>query len=118
MIQATNTQATTPRVLVVDDERGIRELLGDILGNAGFEVIQASSGTAGLTQAWRESPDVVLLDVIMPNMDGFEVLKRADGPQRGPVEVRLGRWDSPTDRGAHRRNYRAARIGLCPMHQA
>ena len=79
MIQTSNGRAATTRVLVVDDERGIRELLGDILERAGFEVIQAASGTAGLRQVWRESPDVVVLDVIMPNMDGFEVLRQLRG---------------------------------------
>ena len=93
MIQAAQGQAGATRVLVVDDERGIRDLLGDILGNAGFEVLQAASGSAGLQQAWREDPDVIVLDLIMPNMDGFEVLtqlRRSPSTQDVPVVLLTG----------------------------
>ena len=72
----TPDRASPSRVLVVDDEAGVRDLLGDILGDAGFEVIQAENGSEALSQAWRDCPDVVVLDVIMPNMDGLEVLQK------------------------------------------
>ena len=64
------------KVLVVDDERGIRDLLQDILVDAGYDVIEADNGNAALNRARHEHPDVIVLDVIMPIMDGFEVLGR------------------------------------------
>ena len=64
------------KVLVVDDERGIRELLSDKLAEAGHEVIEAGDGQTALERAWQESPDVILLDVLMPVMDGLQALAR------------------------------------------
>ncbi|MSQ06843.1 MAG: response regulator [Dehalococcoidia bacterium] len=61
-------------VLVAEDEADIRQLLVDTLADAGFEVIQASDGGAALEMATRERPDVVLLDVMMPVMNGFKML--------------------------------------------
>ena len=62
------------KILVVDDERDIRNLLIDILVDAGYDVIEAKDGATALDQAVQEKPDLILLDVRMPEMDGFEVL--------------------------------------------
>jgi DNA-binding response OmpR family regulator len=67
---------TEGRVLVVDDEDDIRELCRVNLEFEGFEVIDAPNGLAGLEQAARERPDVIFLDLMMPGMDGWEVLRR------------------------------------------
>ena len=69
------------RVLVVDDEANIVELLSVSLKFQGFEVHTASSGPAALDRAREVRPDAVILDVMMPGMDGFGVLRRlrADG---------------------------------------
>jgi len=67
------------KVLVVDDERGIRALLVDILGDAGYEVIEAADGSVAIDKACRERPDIIILDVIMPVMDGLQVLARLRG---------------------------------------
>ena len=69
------------RLLVVDDEASIVELLTASLKYAGFDVISASRGKDALKLIKEETPDLVLLDVMMPAMDGFEVLRRmrADG---------------------------------------
>lgn len=64
------------RILIVDDEVDIRETLSDRLESEGFEVMQAASGGEGLQQIRMENPDVVLLDLQMPGMDGMEVLRR------------------------------------------
>jgi DNA-binding response OmpR family regulator len=61
-------------VLVIDDEPKIRELLRRYLVAEGFEVVEASSGEEGLDQVGRLRPDIVVLDVRLPGMDGFEVL--------------------------------------------
>lgn len=63
-------------VLIADDERGIRDRLAGTLANAGYGVIQAEDGGTALAKACNERPDVILLDVMMPVMDGFEVLRR------------------------------------------
>ena len=64
-----------PKVLVVDDEQDIRDLLVDILSEAGYEAIEAKNGDTAIEKARLEHPDVILLDVWMPIMDGFVVLK-------------------------------------------
>ncbi|MFQ6026708.1 MAG: response regulator [Dehalococcoidia bacterium] len=63
-----------PTVLVVDDEWDIRELLVDTMIDAGLDVIEAGDGKSALDRAERDQPDVILLDIWMPGMDGFEVL--------------------------------------------
>ena len=69
------------RVLVVDDETNIVELLSVSLKFQGFEVHTASNGPAALDKAREVRPDAVILDVMMPGMDGFGLLRRlrADG---------------------------------------
>ena len=62
------------KVLVADDERDIRESLVDILFDSGYDVIEAENGRAAVEAAGRELPDIILLDVWMPAMDGFEAL--------------------------------------------
>jgi DNA-binding response OmpR family regulator len=62
-----------PRVLVVEDEVPMRTALVDILEGEGFRVLSAADGEEGLRRALEESPDVVLLDVMMPRLDGFAV---------------------------------------------
>jgi two-component system OmpR family response regulator len=74
-----NTPEAT--VLVVDDETNIVELLSVSLKFQGFEVYTATNGSAALDKAREVRPDAVILDVMMPGMDGFGVLRRlrADG---------------------------------------
>lgn len=69
------------RVLVVDDEANIVELLSVSLKFQGFEVCTATNGAQALDRAREARPDAVILDVMMPGMDGFGVLRRlrADG---------------------------------------
>ena len=64
------------KVLIADDERNVRRSLEYILSDAGYEVIEAKDGAAALQKAEQEQPDLILLDVGMPKMDGFEVLKK------------------------------------------
>jgi PAS domain S-box-containing protein len=62
------------RILVIDDEAGVRTLMRRFLGREGFEVEEASNGQEGLARARSSRPDAITLDVIMPGMDGWEVL--------------------------------------------
>ena len=64
------------RLLVVDDEPNIRELLSASLRFAGFDVTTAADGQQALTAARKERPDLMVLDVMMPGVDGFEVVRR------------------------------------------
>jgi two-component system OmpR family response regulator len=67
------------KLLVVDDEPNIVELLSVSLRYAGFEVATATSGLAAVTEARRFRPELIVLDVMMPDMDGFSVVRRLRG---------------------------------------
>ena len=64
------------RILVIEDEPHISQLVKFILEKRGFEILQAFIGQEGLEMSRKEKPDLIILDVMMPNMDGFEVAKR------------------------------------------
>ena len=74
--------------MVVDDEAEIRELLLDFLESAGFEVAVAKSGNEALSQAKRFSPNLIMLDIILPDLDGvsvFETLRGEENMSKVPV---------------------------------
>ena len=64
------------KILVIDDEPGIRDLLDTLLRRKGYDVIVAESGEKGLECFRRERPDVLVLDLKMPGMDGLTVLRQ------------------------------------------
>jgi len=63
------------RILIADDEPHIRKLVSFTLGNRGYEVLQAEDGGQALEMARAEQPDLILLDVMMPVMTGYDVLR-------------------------------------------
>jgi DNA-binding response OmpR family regulator len=65
-----------PILLIVDDEKEARHLLDYNFSAAGFDVITAASGEAALRMAAHHQPDIVLLDIVLPDMDGFSVCRR------------------------------------------
>ncbi len=65
-----------PRVLVVDDDPGILKLVERALGSRGYQVLTADSGTEGLKQIHSQKPDIVILDKVMPDIEGFEIARR------------------------------------------
>ena len=73
------------RVLAVDDDADIRGLLRELLERAGYEVVDAASGREGLRALYAESPDLVLLDVSMPELDGWQTLERIRDVSDVPV---------------------------------
>lgn len=75
------------RVLVVDDERPIRRLLHTSLTAEGYDVIEAETGAQALAAAARDKPDVVLLDLGLPDQDGLEVLQQIREWSQVPVVV-------------------------------
>ncbi|MGO1896884.1 MAG: response regulator transcription factor, partial [Brachybacterium sp.] len=74
------------RLLVVDDEPNIRDLLATSLRFAGFEVFTASTGNEAIREATEQQPDLVVLDVMLPDMDGFTVTRRLrDRGEKYPI---------------------------------
>ena len=64
------------KILVIDDEQGIRDLLDTLLRRKGYDVILSANGQKGLDLFRREQPDVIVLDLKMPGMDGLTVLQQ------------------------------------------
>jgi len=83
---------TQAKILVVDDEPDIRELVREILEDEGYEVTMAEDGSAARKAFSRETPDLVLLDIWMPDVDGMTLLKEwsEDGNTRCPVVIMSG----------------------------
>jgi two-component system KDP operon response regulator KdpE len=81
------TPVPKPKALVIDDEKQMRRLLRVSLEANGYQVTEATSGREGLTEAAQRPPDVVLLDLGLPDMDGVEVLKRLREWSHAPVVV-------------------------------
>ena len=67
---------TSAKILVVDDEPAIRELIVAVLEDEGYQAIAAGSGSRALELLPRERPDLVVMDIMMPEMDGREALRR------------------------------------------
>lgn len=91
-------QPAQPKVLVVDDEASIRALLSATLRLTGFEVRVASGGREALAAAAEYGPDLVVLDVMMPDLDGFEVAQRLRTSGRPVPVLFLTARDSVEDR--------------------
>jgi two-component system OmpR family response regulator len=89
---------TRTRLLVVEDEQSIRELLAASLRFAGFDVTTAGSGAEALRVAERAAPELVLLDVMLPDIDGFEVLRRLRGSGRRVPVLFLTARDATEDK--------------------
>jgi DNA-binding response OmpR family regulator len=64
------------RILVVDDEADILDLLSELLGESGYDVVRASDGREAIRALFHAQPDLVLLDVAMPELDGWQTLER------------------------------------------
>jgi two-component system OmpR family response regulator len=97
-MQAAEQPEPPTRVLVVDDEESITQLVSTVLRYEGFEVETANDGRTAVKRAASFDPDLVVLDVMLPDLDGFEVYRRlAGGPRRVPV-VFLTAKDQTADR--------------------
>ncbi len=82
--------ADVKKILLVEDEEMLANMYQVKFQNDGFQLIKAGNGEEGLTLAEKEKPDMILLDVIMPKMDGFTVLKRLkENPATKDIPVLL-----------------------------
>lgn len=86
-----------PHILVVDDDPAVTNMLRRGLAYEGFSVAVAASGPAGLALARQQPPDLVILDVMMPGMDGLEVLKRLRAAEAQLPVILLTARDAPAD---------------------
>src|SRR5512144_335372 len=66
----------TEKILIIDDDLDTLRLVGLMLQRQGYQISAATNGTQGLAKAFEEKPNLVLLDVMMPDMDGYEVARR------------------------------------------
>lgn len=64
------------KILFIEDESVLQKTLGELLTQEGYEVVSALDGELGLNLAKKEKPDIILLDLILPKLNGFEVLER------------------------------------------
>ena len=76
------------RILVVEDQEDLRGILRDLLSGTGYTVIEAADGEAGVAKAASERPDLVLIDIQMPVVDGYEATRRIKAdPALKPIPI-------------------------------
>jgi len=76
------------KILVIDDEADIRDIVRMYLSEAGYDVIEASNGQEGILRAQNERPDLIVLDIMMPGINGFEVAKHLkDDPNTSSIPI-------------------------------
>ena len=91
----------TAKILVIDDEPENTDIISTFLKGAGYEVIAENSGVLGVEKAKSQKPDLIILDIIMPYMDGYEVceeLKKSKQTEKIPVLFLTGK-DAQSDEG-------------------
>lgn len=90
---------TNRKIIIVDDEPGVREAVSKVLTKEGFTVLEAGDGTTAVSLALRERPAIIILDVMMEPMSGWEtcrILRQIRGLASTPVLILTGRQDVRT----------------------
>jgi two-component system response regulator CpxR len=85
---------TKQKILIIDDDKELTELLTEYLSYEGFELEACHDGVAGLARAYDESFSLILLDVMMPKLNGFEVLKALGGQHNIPILMLTAKGDN------------------------
>jgi DNA-binding response OmpR family regulator len=101
MHNGTNNKTKSAKILVVDDEPEITQIIEAFLDNAGYSVATENSSVMGVERAKDFKPDLVILDIMMPDMDGYEIcdeLKKSSDTADIPVIFLTGK-DSRDDKG-------------------
>jgi DNA-binding response OmpR family regulator len=88
----------SPRILVVDDEQPVQQLLDRTLRSEGYEVVPALDGEQALAQINSQSFDLVMLDVMLPKLDGFEVCRRVRAQSSVPIIMLTAKAEEVADR--------------------
>src|SRR5690348_15883746 len=81
------------KILIIEDEEGIIHLLNRYLKDAGYDVVVAKDGADGLALHARAHPDLVILDIMLPAIDGFEVCRRIRAWSKTPILMLTARGD-------------------------
>ena len=89
----TSTTAVSGKILIIDDDEKLNRLLTDYLSKMGFTVLTSTLPSAGLEKMEEESPDLVILDVMLPEMDGFEVCRTIRQSSSVPVVMLTARGE-------------------------
>ena len=84
-VPANDASGEARRVLVIEDEAALVATLSYNLRKNGYDVVSATDGVAGLQAARRERPDIIVLDLMLPKMDGLEVCRRVRGESDVPI---------------------------------
>ena len=80
-------------ILIIEDEQKINDILAFSLGKDGYKTLSAFDGVKGLEMALKENPDLILLDVMLPGMDGFEVCRKVREKSQVPIIMLTARED-------------------------
>jgi two-component system, cell cycle response regulator DivK len=78
----------THRILVVEDQEDLRGVLRDLLTGSGYETLEVADGQAGVAKAKAEKPDLILMDIQMPVLDGYEATRQIKaGPETAKIPI-------------------------------
>ena len=88
-----------PRILIIDDSPTLRMMIARVLQKTGFHVSMAANGTDGLNKAVQERPDCIILDVVLPGLNGFSVCRqlRAMDPEHDLSIIMVSSKNTPVD---------------------
>lgn len=91
------------KILIVDDDPDMRLAIGSVLRSRSYDVIEASDGEEALSKLKEEKPDIMLLDLLMPKMDGFAVVKELKNTQENYPNIPILIISSIREEASHRR---------------
>jgi len=91
------------KILIVDDDPDMRLAIGSVLRSRSYDVIEAGDGEEALRKLKEEKPDLMLLDLLMPKMDGFAVVKELKNTQEGYSSIPILIISSIREEASHRR---------------